>query len=554
MTELRFLLHLSYPMLRTPTSGFRPSVSRLRSGYRTLPSVFRRPFLTSQKPPSRAARRWTAIAVSAVSIYAIDEYYYASLLQRSVRAVYVLLWIGLQYYRSDRYENIEELHEIASEKLLDLLAKNKGLYIKQGQAIANQGAVFPAAYQRRFRNMYDGAPRDPWPEVDRVLRNNWGDDYETAVFEYFDHEPIASASIGQVHRAKLKKEQMEVAVKVQHPYIAKQINVDLAVYRGMSWVYSRVFDLPLSFFVRYVSDQVLKEADFRIEAANSHRLELLLAHDRAMAKLGVYVPVTYDAYTRKQVLVTEWIDGVSLGNKKAMEDAKLNIATTMHQYLSVFGRQMFEYGFVHSDPHPGNMLARFHHGKQQLVILDHGLYISLPPKFQSEYRELWKYIFCFDQRNISRISQEWGIESPDLLATMVLLRPPRDADLTKMRSSLELIRMFLGDESRFPRELLFVVRTMRMMQNMNQKMGSPVNRINLLTRSALNLMHQVGTERTSWFRAVQIEVGLFVSNVFFWILWLRQKMAGGDGGSGLEDYIEDYMKQTARSMGIEMDA
>lgn len=493
------------------------------------------------------------IAVSAVSVYAIDEYYYASLLQRSIRAINTLLWIAFQYYNSDKYDRIEDLHEIASQKLLDMLTKNKGLYIKQGQAIANQGAVFPVAYQRRLSNMYDAAPRDAWREIDSVLRKNLGEDYETEVFEYFDHEPIASASIGQVHRAKLKAESVEVAVKVQHPYIAKQMPVDLAVYRGMSWLYSWAFDLPLSFFVHYVSDQVLKEADFRIEADNAHRLEQLLAKDSAISKLGVYVPITYDKYTRKQVLVTEWIDGVPLSHRKTLEDAKLNVATTMRQYLTVFGRQMFEYGFVHSDPHPGNMLARFHHGKQQLVILDHGLYVLLPAKFQSEYRELWKYMFCFDQSSIARISREWGIGSSDLLTTMVQLRPPKDTDLTKVQSSLELIRMFLGDETKFPLELLFLVRTMRMMQNVNMQMGSPVNRINLLTRSAMNLSQQArSVKRISWLQAVQIEVGLFVSNLVFWVIWLQQKILGDKEGKGLENYIDDYMKQTARSIGFEV--
>lgn len=532
---------------------FRVTSSAAKTG-----SLFRHQFsrshLTARKAPSKATKRIAAIAVTAGVVYGVDEYYYASVLQRSARAVYTLLWIALQYYNPSKYGDIEELHEIAAEKFFNLLVKNKGLYIKQGQAIANQGAVFPAAYRHRLNGMYDAAPRDSWLEIDHVLQASLGADYETSVFEYFEHEPIASASIGQVHRAKLRKENVEVAVKVQHPYIAKQVNVDLAVYRGISRLYSRMFDLPLSFFVHYVSQQVLQEADFRIEAANAHRLEQFLALDKAMSNAGIYVPTTFDEYTRKQVLVTEWIDGVSLTDRKAVEDAKLDVGKVMRQYLSVFGRQMFEYGFVHSDPHPGNMLARFHNGKQQLVILDHGLYVTLPAKFQSEYRELWKSIFCLDHSNIARIAHEWGIASSDLLITMVQLRPPRDANLSKVHSSQDLIRMMLGDEAKFPLQLLFVVRTMRMMQNLNQLMGSPVNRINVLTKSAMNLTPLRRYEQdTTRMQRVQIELGLLISNMFFWFFRLRQMLWGGDGGNGLEDFIDDYMKQTARSIGLEVE-
>lgn len=503
-------------------------------------------------------RRIAIISATAISIYAIDELYYASLLQRSARAVYVLLWVAYQYSRNiDKYDSINDLHEIASEKLFAMIEKNKGLYIKQGQAVANQASVFPVAYQKRFSGLYDAAPQDLWSDVDRVLRKNLGSDYETQIFEYIEHDPIASASIAQVHRAKLKDEQTLVAVKVQHPYISKQVAVDLAVYRGISWVYSRLFDLPLSFFTRYISDQIIKEADFRIEAAHSERIAKLLREDKALDNLCFHIPATYNMYTRKQVLVSEWIDGVSLADKNKLVDAKFNLTTLMSQYLNLFGRQIFEYGFVHSDPHPGNLLARFHKGKQQLVLLDHGLYVSLSPKFQSEYCELWKYLFCFDQKSIERIAEEWGVGSTDLLSTIVQLRPPKNADLSKSRNSLDLIRSLLGDEAKFPLELLFILRTMRMMQNLNQSMGSPVNRVNLLTNSAIQLSHRTKldlTHRATWLQILQIRFGLFFSDVVFWFLRLRQLILGrfyGTTGKGLEDYIDAYMKETARSFGLE---
>lgn len=490
--------------------------------------------------------------------YLIDEYYYALLGQRSIRAVYVLLWVAYQYGRNtSSYENMEELHEIAAEKLFTMLKANKGLYIKQGQAIANQGQVFPVAFQRRFVELYDLAPKDLWQLIDGILKRHLGADYEREVFEYIEHNPVASALIAQVHKAKLKNSQ-EVAVKVQHPCIERQIGVDLAVYRLMSWVYSQAFDLPLLFFTKYVSDQLVKETDFRIESQNAAKLKNFIENDSEMLNYDIYVPHNFDQYTKSQVLVTEWIDGVSLTDKQRLIDAKLDITKIMNQYISVFGRQIFEYGFVHSDPHPGNLLARFHRGKQQLVILDHGLYVLLPPKFQDEYRQLWKCIFQFDLKSIEKIAAEWGIGLTDLLTSVVQLRPPKDADLAKGKSSYELIKAFLGDQLRFPLQLLFLSRTMRMIQNLNQSMGSPVNRVNILTNSAVKVLWDEKWHQRSlgdWVSLFSVRIALFFSDLVFWFFRLKQILSGdryGGKGEGMEDYIEKYMREAAKDMGFEI--
>lgn len=553
------------------TTRIRCSIARFPSLQANLPrqtsfEVAGRPFssgarqlLTHAKPSEpRKSRTWrnlSILAAVATSVYVIDEYYYALLIQRSCRAVYVLSWVAYNYAHYQEYPSLEQLNEDAAEKIFDMLRDNKGLYIKQGQAIANQGAVFPTAFQKRFVALYDAAPEDDWAEVDRMLRVSLGPNYERDVFEYIDHKPVASALIAQVHRARLKEEKVDVAVKVQHPYIAKQIHVDLAVYKGMSWVYLKVFDLPLSFFTAYVADQIVKEADFRIEASNAERLASLMANDSAVNRLNIHVPRNYPEYSSKLVLVTEWIDGVSLTNKQRLVDAGLSLSRVMTQYIQIFGRQIFTYGFVHSDPHPGNLIARFDaNGKQQLVILDHGLYVTLSDQFRRDYRDLWKYMFDFDSRGISTVAESWGIGSSELLQTVVLLRPPSKTAVENAPSSSELIKMFLSDEKKFPLELLFILRTMRMMQNLNQALGSPVNRINLLTKTAVQLGRHLGS-LLDWVRLLRIRIALLVSDVIFLCFRIRQIWRGdryGDKGEGIEDYIERYMRQNARAMGIEI--
>ncbi|KAM9923940.1 hypothetical protein OXX59_004872 [Metschnikowia pulcherrima] len=497
------------------------------------------------------ARRVLYVSSAAVLAYLVDEYFYASVAQRSVRAVYVLSLVAWKYANGDKYATVDDLHEDCAERIFAMIRENKGLYVKLGQAIANQGALFPLAYQKRFTKLYDDAPNDTWHEIDCSLKKHLGENYETAVFEYINHSPIASASIAQVHQARLKNGQ-SVAVKVQHPYIARQIHADLAVYRLMSAVYAKAFDLPLDFSTEYISAQLLKEADFTHECENSQRLKELIAADSSATALNVYVPDNFPELAASQVLVTEWIDGISLTDRQKLVDAKISLSRLMTQYTSIFAKQIFSYGFVHSDPHPGNILVRIREGKQQIVILDHGLYIELQPKFKAEYCSLWQNLLGLDSSKIGALANEWGIGSPELLESMVQLKPPKTL-AENAPSSTELLRILFKDKDKFPPDLLFLQRTMRMMQNLNQSMGSPINRINLLTKISLD---SVLSKQRSWADTasyVTVKVTLFFSNLVFWLVRARQILLGdryGEKGEGLEDYIDKYMRENARAFGI----
>lgn len=512
------------------------------------------------------------VATGLGTAYYIDNHYYSSLMTRSVRAVYVLLWIAYAYgFNSNSYQNIDDLHEIASDKLLHLLTTNKGLYIKLGQAIANQGNLFPLAYQKKFPQLYDQAPVQSWQDIDRILKENLGDDYQIRLFETINHEPIASASIAQVHYGKLKNGE-EVAIKVQHDYIEKQVVVDLMIYRFISKVYEKVFDIPLSMFTKYISEQLIKETDFVHEMQNSEKLKKFIDKDSSLKYDNIKLPKNYPHLTTKQVLTAEWINGIPLTNKQTLLDQNYDLTLIMKQYIKLFGRQIFEYGFIHSDPHPGNLLVRFDSkNKQQLVLIDHGLYITLSDSFRLQYCNLWRYLFLLNTKGIEQIGREWGISSIDLFATVVQLRPVllspevqsnanANANANKNedednRNISDLFRDFIGDQKKFPGELPFLSRTMRMIQNLNQSFGSPVNRINLLTKELINaLLQEKDLKFGNYWDLVRIKITLLLSGFMFYIVRLRQILSGdrfGGKGKGLEDYIEMYMQNTAKSLGME---
>lgn len=502
----------------------------------------------SPKPQINYTKVAAAAALVAVSAYATDEYLFASVAQRSIRALWVLTHVAYKYYNMADAQDTESVHEEAATALNNMLRKNKGLYIKLGQAIANQGALLPPAYQRKLVGLYDSAPTlvHDWSETAQILQESVGD--INTYFDEIDHEPVALALMAQVHKAVINGQ--PVAVKIQHPYISRQIKADLAVYRWALVLYSRVFDLPLLFFTDHVQEQMLREADFTVEAANARRLKELFTGDKEARALNVYVPRCIHAL--RKVLVLEWVDGVSLTDRDRLVEAGASLPRLMEQYIGIFAKQIFEYGFVHLDPHPGNLLLRFQGGKQQLVLLDHGLCVLLPPKFRDEYRDLWCNLLSWDSSATVRVAEQWGIGSPEMLRSLILLRPPKTVS-DKVPTLAEMLRLLLSDDSKFPKPLIFLIRTMRMMQNLNQTMGSPVNRVNILAKTALKT--QPVSSISDFVSFVTAKVSLCFGDIVFWIFRARQILKGdryGDKGEGVEDFIEKVMRQNAKAIGIEL--
>jgi len=194
-------------------------------------------------------------------------------------------------------------------------------------------------------------------------------------------------------------------------------------------------------------------------------------------------------------MTAEWIDGVRLSDRDSIvqlvgpdqsrpptssSPAPLKGGTkwVMETMVELFAAQIFRWGWVHCDPHPGNVLIRANPGeptRPQLVLLDHGLYVRLSPNFKRQYAELWKGLLAADLPVITRVSKEWGIGAPDLFATATLLRPVRfrtaDADTNEPGEELSQYEMsvrmkarlkdFLLDTDKMPKELIFIGRNMR---------------------------------------------------------------------------------------------
>lgn len=343
----------------------------------------------------------------------------------------------------------------------------------------------------------------------------------------------------------------------------------------------------------------------------------------------VYIPKVYREFSSRRVMTAEWIEGVRLWDKENLigkwkgkrgqgspgchgapldlfnqvdltRPAQLNsiegmvkpnrdwwkgadgsggldvsLKDVMTTMIDLFSAQMFLWGWVHCDPHPGNIfIRRLPSGKPELVLIDHGLYVHMKPNFRHQYSLFWKSLMIFDNKTVGEIVQSWGVNNADIFASATLLRPysggdnSTSAEIMKGLSGKEQaervyemqqkmrkgIREILGDETKWPKELIFIGRNLRIVQGNNQFLGSPVNRIkitgNWASRSLVDSPDLPFREKAKNFgRHLLFKLVIISSDLVFYVSKVRQFFGIG---RGMEDEMEAQMKRIAKDFGVEL--
>ncbi|KAJ7638431.1 ABC1 family-domain-containing protein [Roridomyces roridus] len=543
-----------------------------------------------------AWRRPVYLTLGAGTVYALDNRFNASAIARSARTLYSCALITADYkwnFTPEKSAQIPELHERVATVMYNLFTRNGGLYIKIGQAIGANAAFLPRPMQLKFASLFDDAPQIPHSEVLSVFQSEFGrpPSGPGGVFEHFDEQAVASASIAQVHKARMWPEQGGhwVAVKIQKPAVAKQMEWDLGAYRVVMWLFEKVaFDLPVYFVVDFVSDHLRRELDFELEAQNSQRTAKFVAADPRLSQT-VYIPRVFPEVSTKRIMTAEWIEGVRLSDRDgilqlvgqlpgAAKPLRGGTRAIMEPMVELFSAQMFRWGWVHCDPHPGNVIVRPHPTaprRPQLVLLDHGLYVQLEDQFRQEWCSVWEGLLAGEWGIVEKVTSNWGVGMPDLFASAVLMRPtrlgrgrpPRDPRDKRLKEMLEMtdyersvhmkarLKGFLLDTDRMPKVLIFLVRNMRMVQGNNRSLGSPVNRIKITGYAASSALARSSSWRDTYhhlvfrFVMLSIDAAFYLSKARQWVY----AMVSGQAGMGFEDEIERSVRGLAeKSFGMEV--
>ncbi|EGG20863.1 putative protein serine/threonine kinase [Cavenderia fasciculata] len=312
----------------------------------------------------------------------------------SVTFYYKYYLYGLERGDKEFPEQAKIANKLAAEALVELCQKNKGIFIKFAQILSSLDHLLPVEYTSALTVFQDHfftnnviAPYEPFEEVVRLFMEETGkhpDDF----FEDFERTPIASASLAQVHKANLRLpngEVREVAVKVQYPDLTERFEKDIeSIYNTMIYINWFFPKFQFSWILPEATSCLNQELDFVNEGKNSEKIASLF-HDNPQ----LYIPKVYWDHTTRRILTMEFIHGVRIDNKKALTEMGIDFKQLYYLFSEVFAEQIFVHGFLHSDPHPGNILIRKKNGKPEMVLLDHGLYKKIDEKASEHYaREL----------------------------------------------------------------------------------------------------------------------------------------------------------------------
>ncbi len=268
----------------------------------------------------------------------------------------------------------ERFHRESAEAVYDAAVDLRGLILKGCQYLGARADLMPRAWVDVLARLQDRVPPRDLPTVRRVIETELGRPLE-AVFARFAPQPVASASLAQVHDATLQ-DGRRVAVKVQYPEVAALVRTDLAnlraLFRAIDWLEG---DFDLTALVDELGRHVPRELDFLSEARNAERVAALFAGRR-----DVVVPRVHRELTTRRVLVMEFFDGIKITDRAALEEAGVDVAALVRTLVEAWSEQVLVHGFFQADPHPGNLLVE--RGTGRLVLLDFGLAKELPPAFR----------------------------------------------------------------------------------------------------------------------------------------------------------------------------
>jgi predicted unusual protein kinase regulating ubiquinone biosynthesis (AarF/ABC1/UbiB family) len=283
--------------------------------------------------------------------------------RRLLRAYRVTLQIVLSYvflrlrrrFRSQEAgeELLQKVHRENARRVLATIEELQGLFIKVGQLISVLANMLPEAFRKELEKLQDRAPPRAYEDIERRLVAELGGRRPTEVFAQFSREPVASASIGQVHVAYLHSGQ-KVAVKVQYPGIEDIVRTDLSIIRRIIGLLRRFLsDWGWNTIYNEIREMVLEELDYHHEASSIHAIAGNFAERK-----DVIIPRVFDEFSSARVLTTEWMTGTRVGDIAALDAQGVDRKQAARLCVEAYCKQIFVDGVYHADPHPGNILLR----------------------------------------------------------------------------------------------------------------------------------------------------------------------------------------------------
>lgn len=316
--------------------------------------------------------------------------------------------VGLQMISRNRRENVEKLSR--AERIRLLFEEMGPTFIKFGQILSTRPDIIPADVIHEFEKLQDEVPPFPFSDAKRIIEHEFGTSVND-MFSSIEETPLASASIGQVHKAVLKDGDT-VAVKIQRPGIRKIVEVDLEIMLHIATLMERNIEevslqKPVSVIEEFART-LERELDYSIESSNMERVSAQFLRDRS-----VYIPKVYTEFSGSRVLTMEFIEGIKVSEIKKLESAGLNPKKINKRGADFIMKQVFDYGFFHADPHPGNVFVL---PGNVVCPIDFGMTGCVDRRSRGLFVDILESVALRDPQRAARLLLELGLyeEDPDM--------------------------------------------------------------------------------------------------------------------------------------------
>lgn len=369
------------------------------------------------------------------------------------------LRIGLRMFSRTQRQRIAKLTR--SERLRIAFEELGPTFIKLAQILSTRPDLIPLEFTQELSKLQDQVPPFPFPQVREIVEAELKGRLEE-IFSEFEETPIAAASIGQVHRARLATGE-EVAVKVQRPRIQKTVEVDLEILFHLALLIERyVAEWRIHRPTRVVQEfahTMEREMDYTTEAAHAERFARQFADHPE-----IRVPRVYRPFSTSRVLTLEYLRGIKVSELAVLDAAGHDRKVIASRGADLILEQVFVHGFFHADPHPGNVFIL---PGDVIAYLDFGMMGSVDRQAREDFAQM---VFGYIRREPARIAEtllkmaEWDVEpnrralERDISEFIGLYSHPTLGELQIARLLKETLAIILRHGLRFPPDLFLMIK------------------------------------------------------------------------------------------------
>ncbi|XP_059675633.1 aarF domain-containing protein kinase 1 isoform X1 [Gavia stellata] len=494
-------------------------------------------------------------------------------------------------YGSEEYDFLKsQVHLRSAERLRELCCANRGTFIKVGQHLGALDYLLPEEYTRTLKVLHSQAPQSTRQEIEQVIREDLGKETGSNIspkrqrekngfnehcpsgrqlkmkeqikikelFLSFEDTPLGAASLAQVHKAVLQ-DGRTVAVKIQHPKVRAQSSKDILLMEVLLLVVKQIFpDFEFMWLVEEAKKNLPLELDFLNEGRNAEKVAHMLKNFEFLK-----VPRIYWELSTRRVLLMEFMEGGQVNDRAYMERNGINVNEISRNLGKLYSEMIFVNGFVHCDPHPGNVLVKKcpASGKAHIILLDHGLYQVLSESFRMDYCRLWQALIKADMKRVQKYSRRLGAgDLYPLFACMLTARswesvnrgidrsPVSASEDVEIRSNaaayLPQITQLLNN---VPRQMLLLLKTNDLLRGIESALHTRASASSFLNMSRCCIRAVSTYQRSkshSLYRRAQISLtealSLWQINLYELFLWLK--------GSQLGNWVIALLSQMHHSM------